>query len=568
MSPHGDNARPLESMAIAITLMVTGLSTALWVAAQVAGRVFGGGAPALRPADLPGVLLRLPSNLRDPGAAFPSAARAELPGPVGFHASLLATVLCFSLGGLAAHRLLRSRATERGAALATSKDLAGLLSREPIPGRLTLGRLDRRLVVAEPRHSLLVIGPPQTGKTSALAIPAILEWPGPVLVTSSKTDVHEVTQDARAQRGEVMLYDPTGEPERSIGWTPLTCVKDWATAQAAARALMSAGGPVEGMNESGFWQSSAEMLLAPLLLAATGTEGMAKVIRWLDQGPDADREIHATLERIDDGLATSAWLGVQTLEPRTRSIVGATARTVLSAWWDPGVLTSGRDELTPGKLLAGANSLFLVSPAHDQERLRSVFAGIVSQMTRAVYDHRARTGRRLDPGLLVVLDEAAHIAPVSNLAELAATGPEPGIQLVSVFHDTAQISSTYGNRAPSVIANHRARIYLPGIGDPETLDRVSRSLGETRTQREQSTRSAHGDSVTTQEVERSLLPAHELREMSEHEALLVYGARPPARIHLRPWFRDRVLKRVLAEALPAPPIAVADGDDIRPSEAA
>ncbi|MCA9310606.1 MAG: type IV secretory system conjugative DNA transfer family protein, partial [Phycisphaerales bacterium] len=442
------------------------------------------------------------------------------------------------------HRILRGRHRTPGARLALSRDLKGLTSSRPVPGRLALGGCGRKLVLAEPRHSVLVIGPPQTGKTTALAIPAILDWPGPVLTTSSKSDVLEVSRAARARRGPVMVYDPMGDPESSVGWTPLAGVTDWAGAQGAARGLMSAHGALEGVNEASFWQASAEMLIAPLLLAAAASgEGMAAVIEWLDAGFEADPEVQEALEAADDDLATSAWRGVMGMEARTRTSVTATARTVLAAWWDPGVLALGRPELTPERLLDGG-SLFLVAPTHDQERLRSVFAGIVSQMTRAVYDHRARTGRRLDPGLLVVLDEAAHIAPVRNLPELAATGPEPGIQLVSVFHDTAQISAAYGRRAATIIANHRARLYLPGIGDPDTLQQLSRSLGDTEQDRTQTSVGPAGTTRSTSAVARPLIPAHELRELPDGEALLVYGARPPARIRLRPWFTDRRLRRL------------------------
>lgn len=143
-----------------------------------------------------------------------------------------------------------------------------------------------------------------------------------------------------------------------------------------------------------------------------------------------------------------------------------------------------------------------------------------------------------------MLDEAAHIAPVRNLPELAATGPEPGIQLVSVFHDTAQITAAYGRRAATVIANHRARLYLPGIGDPDTLQQLSRSLGDTHQERRQTSRGPAGDTVTTIDTQRPLLPAHELRELPEGEALLVYGTLPPARLRLRPWYGDRHLRRL------------------------
>jgi hypothetical protein len=76
----------------------------------------------------------------------------------------------------------------------------------------------------------------------------------------------------------------------------------------------------------------------------------------------------------------------------------------------------------------------------------------------------------LEPPLLVVLDEAAHIAPLPELDGLAATCASHGIQLVTVWQDLAQVRARYGSRAPTVLNNHRAKVFLPGIADPDTLD--------------------------------------------------------------------------------------------------
>ena len=66
------------------------------------------------------------------------------------------------------------------------------------PRRLTLGRIDGHLIAAEPRESVIVIGPTQSGKTTGFAIPAILEWQGPVLATSIKSDLLNDTYAARS----------------------------------------------------------------------------------------------------------------------------------------------------------------------------------------------------------------------------------------------------------------------------------------------------------------------------------------------------------------------------------
>ena len=429
------------------------------------------------------------------------------------------------------------------ARFARPRELRGLALRSPAPGRLVVGRVGRRLLAIERRHSLLVVGPPQTGKTAGLAIPAILEWPGPVLVTSSKPDVLEITRQARAARGPIMVYDPCTDPLGSSGWTPVAAVANWSDALVSARALMSvqASG---GVGDQDFWHASAEASLAPMLRAAAHEGGMTRLVEWLDRGDDADDEIARILEASGDTPARSAWRAVTALDPRTRSGVVATTRTALAGWWDPRVLEAAHAEITPSRLLTGAATLYLVAPSHEQDRLRNIYAAIVQEMTRAVFARRARTGAPLDPALLVVLDEAAHIAPVRDLAALAATGPEPGIQLVTVFHDHAQIRAIYDARASSVIANHRARLLLPGVGDAETLGQISGALGTAPRRRISRTTGRHGATTTESEADEPLIPGHALREMPDGSGLLVYGTRPPVRITLRPWFADRTLRAI------------------------
>ena len=106
---------------------------------------------------------------------------------------------------------------------ARPRDLKPLRIREAVPGRLSLGVVDGRLVAAEPRQSVIVVGPVQTGKTSGFAVPAILEWKGPVVATSVKTDLMRETLGAREQAGRVWIYDPTGSTGMpTCGWTPLS----------------------------------------------------------------------------------------------------------------------------------------------------------------------------------------------------------------------------------------------------------------------------------------------------------------------------------------------------------
>ncbi|MHB1445265.1 MAG: type IV secretory system conjugative DNA transfer family protein [Acidimicrobiales bacterium] len=435
-----------------------------------------------------------------------------------------------------------------GARWATRRDLTGLRVERPGAGRLVLGRWGRRgggLLAAEARQSVLVVGPTQTMKTSGFAVPALLEWDGPVLAASVKTDLVRDTLEARRRSGRVWIYDPaccTGLP--ADAWSPLAGARTWAGARRTASALIEAarsGQP--GSAESEFWYATSAKLLAPLLLAAAVSgRTMADVVRWVDTQETGEvLEVLAGLGHQPALVAATASFG---REERARSSIFTTTETVLDPFAEPDLsATDGGAVIDPGPLLdGGAHTLYLCAPAHEQRRLRPLFTALVDQVVRAVYERSAATGGPLARPLLMVLDEAASIAPLEDLDALAATGAGQGLQLVTLWQDLAQVSARYGARAASVINNHRAKILLSGVGDPATLEALSSLVGDSTDHESSETRGADGARSTTESVaHRRLAPADALRRIAPGHGLLLYGHLPPVQLALRPWFEDRRL---------------------------
>jgi hypothetical protein len=60
-----------------------------------------------------------------------------------------------------------------------------------------LGVAARGVRHARPQRAVLVLGPPRSGKTSAVIIPALIAHTGPVISTSTKPDVAHATRHAR-----------------------------------------------------------------------------------------------------------------------------------------------------------------------------------------------------------------------------------------------------------------------------------------------------------------------------------------------------------------------------------
>jgi type IV secretion system protein VirD4 len=405
-----------------------------------------------------------------------------------------------------------------------------------------LGRVGRRLVAAETGQSVIVFGPSQSRKTTGLAVPAILGWEGPVVATSVKSDLVGDTLAHRRRCGTVQVFDPTGTTGLpSAGWSPLATSTTWSGARRSAAALTETGKASAGtVTDGDFWYATATKLLAPLLLAAAiGGRTMADVVRWVDT-----QEEHEVLDLLTDAgesTAVDAALSMFGKEERQRSSILTTLETVLEPFVDLPVEGGGAPgtAIDPAALVSGNHTLYLCAPAHHQRRLSPLFTAVVRQLLEHVYDTVTRTGRPLDPPLLLVLDEAANIAPLADLDALASTAAGHGVQLVTVWHDLAQITARFGARAATVVNNHRAKVFLSGISDPSTLEYASQLIGDEELLLPAYTSGGQGGTSTTRSTSsRRLVAPDALRRIPTGEGVLVYGGLPPARLQLRTWYDD------------------------------
>jgi type IV secretion system protein VirD4 len=454
-----------------------------------------------------------------------------------------------SVSGLLARRFRPARRGRGAARWARPPDLRQLGVRRVTRGRLVIGWAGRRLVATESRHSVLVMGPTQSGKTTGLAIPAILEWDGPVVATSVKDDLAAHTIGWRRTIGPCAVFDPTmgsGLGGSCLArWSPVDGCTDWTSAQKMASWLVESTPGRRGMADAAFWYATAAKQLAPLLLAAhRGGMNTADVVRWTNR-QEFDEPGHL-LELSGDIEAAGALGACAERDERIRSSVATTLETVLSPFEDPLVaVATATTDIALADLLTGRGTLYLCGPSHEQYRVQGLFAAIVSSIIDTAVALAGARGAPLDPPLLLVLDEVANIAPVRDLDTLASTGAGLGIQLVTVCQDLAQLAGRYdADRARTIANNHRAKLLLSGVADIGTLDLMSGLAGEAQV-REVSTSDdlRHGGRTrSTSTAIRRLAPTDQLRRIPPGEGVLVYGHLPPARIRLRRWYGDRRLR--------------------------
>jgi type IV secretion system protein VirD4 len=582
---------PEHEHAIDMLLLTAGAlllagSGLLWVVGQVAAIVFGAHHEHLpvRLGDMLGVLLRLPGTWDDPARAWPPEVWPLLPGPVGMYAAAILTfwlpVLAYGLLVRLVSPRARRRRRQRGARWASLWQLRRLVVVGPRRGRIILGRRDRlrdrllgRLYLAvEQCHSVLAFGPPGSFKTHGLVIPAILEWQGNLITTSIKPDVLRATCAHRASLGAVWVYDPLGlSGVPGARWTPLAHCQTYTDARRIGRMLADAA-DIHGhkTDDANYWQLLGAKLLSVLLFAAAGTgRSMADVARWVDV-QDVDDVAQALME-IGNQQALDAWAACTSRPDNTMGSVYGTAETLLDVFGDPVIAASADGcDLDIDELLTGTNNtLYLYAPASEQERLRPLFELLVSVVIyKAEQLAAAQPNGMLDPRLFVCLDEAGNCAAIKKLPQLATTGRGQGIQLLTIWHDEAQLQHRYGHRASTVLNGHRAKLLLSGQADPASLELASKLVGdEAVTQTSETTGGDGRASLTESTAYRRLLPPEALRQLKPRRALLVYGHLPPVRIRLRPWFRSRrliTLAMAVDAAVPHPAMAVDDLAPVQP----
>ena len=139
-----------------------------------------------------------------------------------------------------------------------------------------LGRSCGREIWASVEDSILVIGPPRSGKGLHLVINAILDAPGAVVTTSTRPDNIAASIRARQERGPVAVFDPQRLTEglhevngHGVRSSPIRGCEQPLTAMIRASGLASSTGLSSGGVESGgFWEGKARSALQALLHAA------------------------------------------------------------------------------------------------------------------------------------------------------------------------------------------------------------------------------------------------------------------------------------------------------------
>jgi type IV secretory pathway TraG/TraD family ATPase VirD4 len=328
----------------------------------------------------------------------------------------------------------------------------------------------------------------RSGKTTARAVPAILDAPGAVIATSNKRDIVDATRDPRAAYGPVWVFDPQEvcNEEPDWWWNPLSYVTDEVKARQLAEHFV-ASQRSEGARTDAFFDAAGTDLLAGLLLAAAvAKRPITQVYSWLaDQRNDEPERILRSTPGLQ--LSADALAGVINAPDKQRAGVYGTAQQSaqflinrrVARWVTPQAQNDNRPQFDPHKFVREGGTLYSLS-----KEGAGTAGPLVTALTVAVVEAAegyARTcplGRMPSP-LLGVLDEAVNVCRWKDLPDLYSHFGSRGIVLMTILQSWAQGTECWGERGMEKLwSAANIRVYGGGVSDANFLERLSKLIGD------------------------------------------------------------------------------------------
>ena len=319
-------------------------------------------------------------------------------------------------------------------------------------------------ILMEGDGHLVTIAPTGAGKGVGGIVPALLRFPGPVIVVDPKGENYAITARRRRELGQtVVLIDPfgvTGVDGDAVGrFDPLDIVDPESPsgvddAVLVAHALL----PSSLDRRNSYWISRARQLLTGLILHAKSDHdpqenGLVTVRRLINTAAANSEEVAAAMMRSRHPEVRQIAENFRIGAPETLGGIVSFAQEGVDFIRGPLVQsaihksTFSIDDVTRGAPLA----LYLVLPPSHLESHGRLLRLWISSLISAVLRRR----RRPDLATLFILDEAAQLGPLDQLRQAVTLLRGYGLQTWSFWQDVTQLKHLYPTDWQTMVNNCR-----------------------------------------------------------------------------------------------------------------
>ena len=351
-------------------------------------------------------------------------------------------------------------------------------------------------ISARPRGGMLVIGPPGSGKSSAVIIPSVLVAPGACVSTSIKGDVMGATTTVRARKGRLWHFDPGGDEHPAPGvtacrWSPLVSVHSWDDARRIASRMAEPIRRGEGGKggDSHFVDRARDWVEVLLYAAHLAGKPVSQVAEWAvgANTEDAQTEVLAHLIEAEDAGNKGAQIARRQLEgliatpDRERGSIVSTMSGLLRIYSSLAARYIGDSpNFDPVEFVRTSDTLYITASPERQQEYAPLIAALIEEIRYAVYArHRAQEEGREPwrPHVTFVLDEANNTAQIPLPAIISEAGGQ-SLHIIVGLQDLSRARARWGKEADGFLTLFPTKLILPGVIEPYTLDALSNASGE------------------------------------------------------------------------------------------
>jgi type IV secretory pathway TraG/TraD family ATPase VirD4 len=308
----------------------------------------------------------------------------------------------------------------------------------------------------------------------------------------------------------------------------------------AASTGLSSGGVESG----GFWEGKTRSALQALLHAAALEKLTTRTLFDWSLSPASASDavgILASHPEAATGWGDSLEAMINS-DPRTRDSIWMAVAQALSPLADPRVLDAVSpapgEEFDPTAFLTDNGTLYLLATGAGAGASWSLVAAFIEDLVEtARHLAAASPGARMDPPLLLALDEIGNLAPLPSLPVLMAEGGGTGITTMPVLQSLSQARDRWSEHAASAIWDASiVKVILGGSSASKDLQELSALIGE----RDELTDTVSTGEYGSRSHQRStrrvpIMPPERIRTLPFGTGLVLLRSAPPIVTTLRPW---------------------------------
>jgi len=193
--------------------------------------------------------------------------------------------------------------------------------------------------------------------------------------------------------------------------------------------------------------------------------------------------------------------------------------------------------------------LYVLGTASGAGAAASLVAALVEDMVETARRLAAASPQgRLDPPLLLALDEIGNLAPLPSLPSLMSEGGGSGITTLAVLQSLSQARDRWGEQAAGTLWDAAiAKIILGGGSNARDLTDLTQLIGERDDHTTAVSRGAYGEKSTSTAIRRvPVMDTSRLRTLPFGTAVLLLRTAPPIVLDLQPWTARRDSARLVA----------------------